>query len=207
MAGTGILDSILVYNFIKRLVSDFKDWDAFKTGVIDEEGNVLISSKERTSEQRKSFKTYDVMIRNMKLLLAKIPGGRSKLATFAAALFLIKESEKFHNENMNFLKESCDLLDYINNFEIMNEDAPANNVGSGNIAMPKTFAGAAVFDVDIDKILRSRFGKPKNKHYKSYVGEDEVGQMIREYCLKNKDKNIILRNQKSGEMIYLRKID
>ena len=34
-----VVDLYLVYSFIRRLVTPFEKWDAFKTGVIDNKGN------------------------------------------------------------------------------------------------------------------------------------------------------------------------
>ena len=91
MARTSAVDMFVVYQFIRRLATPFKKWDAYKTGVIDDRGNIKVKPRDRTPEQRRSFKVFDVMITKLKRLLEKIPGGRSRLASYAAALYLIKE--------------------------------------------------------------------------------------------------------------------
>jgi len=40
-----IVDLFLVYQFIRRLATPFIKWDAFKEGVIDKDGKVLIKKK------------------------------------------------------------------------------------------------------------------------------------------------------------------
>ena len=91
-----IVDLFLVYQFIRRLATPFNKWDAFKLGVIDKDGKVLIKSKDFTkSAQRKSWGVFDRMVANLKKLLAKVPGGSSRFASYAAALFLIKEYKHF----------------------------------------------------------------------------------------------------------------
>jgi len=95
----------------------------------------------------------------------------------------------------------------------LKEDAPANATGAeGSDPMsvktpfkPREFAGAAVFDVDDDKMFASRLGKHPKHRYSRYIGEDEVGQNIRTYAKANPKKSIILRHGKSGAMIYLRR--
>jgi hypothetical protein len=94
------VDLFLVYQFVRRLATPFEKWDAFKEGVIDKSGTVLIKKKERTSKQKKAFGLFDVMVMNLKKLLAKAPGGSSKIASYAAALFLIKEYKVFTDESM-----------------------------------------------------------------------------------------------------------
>jgi len=95
-----VVDLFLVYQFVRRLATPFNKWEGFKQGVIDADGNVLIKKKDRDAKQKKAFGVFDVMVRNMKRLLAKVPGGGSKLASYAAALFLIKEYNHFSDESL-----------------------------------------------------------------------------------------------------------
>ena len=39
-ARTSTVDLYIVYQFIRRLATPFKEWPAYKTGVIDERGNI-----------------------------------------------------------------------------------------------------------------------------------------------------------------------
>ena len=94
-----IVDLFLVYQFIRRLATPFNKWEAYKLGIIDKDGKVLIKSKDFTkAAQRKSWGVFDRMIANLKKLLAKVPGGSSRFASYAAALFLIKEYKHFTDE-------------------------------------------------------------------------------------------------------------
>lgn len=193
----GLTDLYLTYSIIRRLTLSYEKWPAFKTGVIDKDGNILVAKDKRTQAQRDSLRTFDIVIINMRKLLAKMPGGSSKFATYGAALFLIKEP--------NVLKEDV-LEEKFTQFLI--EEAPANNVSSGNIsgAGPNdTFMGHKVFDVDPDHMHKSRNGKHPRHKYKKYVGEDETGEQIREYGRNNPKKGILLRNSRSGEMVFLRR--
>ena len=40
-----VVDLFLVYQFIRRLATPFNKWDAYKEGVIDDKGNILIKKK------------------------------------------------------------------------------------------------------------------------------------------------------------------
>lgn len=96
-----VVDLFLVYQFIRRLATPFNKWEAYKQGIIDDKGKVLIKSKDFTKgSQRKAWGVFDRMIANIKKLLAKIPGGSSKFASYAAALFLIKEYKHFTDESL-----------------------------------------------------------------------------------------------------------
>ena len=118
-----MIDLFVVYSFIKKLVTPFDEWSAFKSGVIDAKGNIL--KKERnTKEEKESFTVWDKLILNIKKTLAKLPGGSTKLATYAAALYLLKEHKDIL-ENESLLTEEMSIII---------EDGIANTVGSGAVA-------------------------------------------------------------------------
>ena len=141
MASTGVIDIYLVYQFLRRLATPFTKWEAFKTGVIDKEGKVLIPKNKRTPEQQRSFKVFDVMILKLKRLLGKIPGGKSRIASYAAALWLIREYDESKSEEQ-ILSEDVDYLKYIqyvrnerfSRFRKIIEDAPVNAMSGGGVA-------------------------------------------------------------------------
>jgi len=144
-----IVDLFLVYQFIKRLATPFDKWDAYELGIIDERGNILKKRRElRTVKERQAWGKFDVMISKLKRLIEKIPGGKSRLASYAAALYLIKENESINkdaeviteeqlseklNEYMLFVEENVNI-DIDSLFEKKFEEEIANSAGSGNIA-------------------------------------------------------------------------
>jgi hypothetical protein len=69
----------------------------------------------------------------------------------------------------------------------------------------ETFAGAQVFEVDMDKVMKSRFGKNRYHRYSRYVGEDEKGEEIRQHGRDRKSGDIILKDSKTAVMTYLRR--
>ena len=91
-------------------------------GIIDKQGNILLKKHERGSlEQKSAFKIFDLMILKLKRLLGKIPGGKTRIASYAAALWLIKEdweskteeqllSEDIEDEFMRYMKKNLIIL-------------------------------------------------------------------------------------------------
>ena len=146
MASTGVVDIFMVYQFLKRLATPFEKWDSFKEGVIDKQGNIILKKRERkTPEQKKSLKIFDVMILRLKRLLGKIPGGKTRLASYAAALWLIKEewtnkseeqilNEDIDDEFMQYFMDARNRKFHMFMHRVSNEEAPANAAGGGNIA-------------------------------------------------------------------------
>lgn len=145
-----IVDLFLVYQFIRRLATPFEKWPAYEAGVIDKDGNILKGKKERnTRSEKESFGIFDLMILKLKKLLAKVPGGSSRLASYAAALWLIKEWKHFSDDSLlnesiteEQINESLELFqNRYNHYITLAEDVkekmieePTVNVGSGAIA-------------------------------------------------------------------------
>lgn len=87
----GAVDLAYTFRFIRMLVLDWKSWDAYKQGVIDENGKRNKDVKLDTDEKKNSYTHFIRLCANVKRLLNKVPGGGSKLGSFAAALYLVKE--------------------------------------------------------------------------------------------------------------------
>lgn len=67
------------------------------------------------------------------------------------------------------------------------------------------FAGAAVFEVDMDSLHKSRFGKNRYHRYSRYVGESEKGEQIRQFGRAHRGKDIVLKDATTAVMSYLRR--
>ena len=86
------VDIYVAYKFIKILSTPWKKTDAYKLGIIDDEGKVLIKKKDlETREQKKAYTVFHRLIWNVKRLLDKFPGGKTRIGSFAAALWMLKE--------------------------------------------------------------------------------------------------------------------
>lgn len=109
-------DLAFTFRFIRMLVMDWKSWDAYKLGIIDGEGNRVKDVPLDTDEKKSAYTPFIRLAANTKRLLSKIPGGGSKLGSFAAALFLIKEEFKLNDYRLTEICEKCniDVLDFLN---------------------------------------------------------------------------------------------
>ena len=120
------VDLFVTYRFLKLLTTPFEKTDAFKLGIIDANGHRVKLPKSskpavelNTSEQKNSYTILHKLIFNIKKLFAKVPGLRTKVGTYAAALFLLKDTFKEHVEDpdmfekefMKYLKENKIELD------------------------------------------------------------------------------------------------
>ena len=118
------IDLFVTYRFIKLLVTPFEKTDAYKLGIIDENGNRIMPPPKggvrqtkpaslNTTEEKNAYTILHKLVFNIKKIFAKVPGLRTKLGTYAAALFLLKDTFKesvddpdiFEKEFMKYLKE------------------------------------------------------------------------------------------------------
>lgn len=134
----GVVDSVLTYQFLKKLTTPFNKMPAYTYNLIDDKGNFLKDRNRFTPQERQILGIFDIMVINLKKVIAKIPGGSSRLGTIAAAMFLLKSKpirEDISDEELNNLIEQQfnQIYDQIAH---LNEDGTVavNNVGSGGIA-------------------------------------------------------------------------
>ena len=102
----GALNLFFIYKFLRILTTPWENTDAFKLGIIDGNGKILRKkSKLKTIEEKESYTMMHRLVWKLKRLMEKVPFGKSRLASYAAALWLIKEEKKFDGTD-NELQES-----------------------------------------------------------------------------------------------------
>ena len=160
---SNIVDNIIAFRILYLLVTPFEKTPAFKTGVIDKQGKVLVKIKDQTPEQKASYDMLDRLVFSLKRLLAKIPGGSSQIATLAAAYYLVKESyeskmtsvnESRFNEVMNltnmgiiFIEETILIEKFIR------EDGMALGAATGTASPIPNITGSGVStDIPLTKL-------------------------------------------------------
>ena len=104
------VDAVIIFRILKKLTTPFDETEAYRLGVIDKNGSVLIKPSSRTSEQKTAMTLLDRLVFNLKRLLAKAPGGKTKLASYVAALALIREhvESESNKETANVLVEKLE---------------------------------------------------------------------------------------------------
>tara|TARA_B100002019_G_scaffold124986_1_gene107731 strand:+ start:616 stop:1242 length:627 start_codon:yes stop_codon:yes gene_type:complete len=136
------IDLFVTYRFLKLLTTPFQKTEAFKLGIIDKNGHRIMQKGVKkpevelvTAQQKNAYTILHKLVFNIKKLFAKVPGLRTKVGTYAAALFLLKDTFKEHVEDprvfetefVKFLKE--------NNIEFDN-DISEEVIGFGEV-LPK----------------------------------------------------------------------
>ena len=124
------IDLFVTYRFLKLLTTPFDKQDAYKLGIIDKYGNrkigkpipgIKVSKPDplTTSEEKAAYTILHKLIFNIKKIFQKVPGLNQKVGTYAAALYLLKDTFKesvddpdmFEKEFIKYLKEEGYQLD------------------------------------------------------------------------------------------------
>ena len=105
-----VIDALIAYRLLKLLVTPFERTKAFKMGIIDDKGKVLIKAKDfvkafPSSKRPEAKKSYTLLIRfvfNLKRLLSKV-GIRGPIGSAAAAAIAFFKEQ--NGENLEVEKD------------------------------------------------------------------------------------------------------
>jgi hypothetical protein len=109
----GLFNVFIAYKFIKLLVKPYKDTDAYKLGLIDDKGLALKKKSDFTDSEKKAYNATHELVWNIKRLLNKIPGLKSRLGSFAVALWMLKQkmSPQYQAEEVQCVENA--IIDHI----------------------------------------------------------------------------------------------
>ena len=127
------IDLFVTYRFIKLLTTPFEKTDAYKMGIIDADGNRTDKKLYKQSEQS-AYTILHKLVFNIKKIFAKVPGLRTRLGTYAAALFLLKDTFKEHVDDVQMFER--EFLKYLkeNNIEFDNSIVEEVTLDNGKLS-------------------------------------------------------------------------
>ena len=192
MASTAI-DAFITFRFLKLLVTPFNKTEAFKLGIIDARGKVL--RKYRTLERIEERQAYTILHRlvfNVKKLIEKVPGGKSRLASYAAALFLIKEHvAEYHDSDGQILEK--EFYKYLKDNDLVEEESNEikEEIAFGDKLLKGTYKLVQDVGTDEEDKIIGRKGD-KVSVYADQVAKDNVmGQDVFE-VIHDSTKQVLL---------------
>ena len=113
------IDLLITYRVIKMLVTPFDSTDAYKLGIIDKNGKVLRKAKTlKTPKEKDAYTLLHRFVFNLKRLINIVPGGKSKLGTYAAALGLLLRE----NKDINMVELEKDLYKHLSENNLIKLD-------------------------------------------------------------------------------------
>ena len=225
------VDAFVLFVFIRRLVRPFKDWPAYKLGLIDEHGNFIVPKNKRTDDQKDSVSYLDKLIINLKRLLAKVPGGATMLATYAAALYLLHESIQL-KEDVEEINLADKIAHYLPMASKVMEEVASTNMSGGQVAdkggelmqakrdkikrlLPKMIDESLMKPAIVDKFRgfhlddmsdSPRFRDSKRNWFdvngENFDGWTVLGSGVGGYAFSHPKKNYIIKIFKTGDAGY-----
>ena len=94
-------DAVYAYRFLRLLTTPWEDTEAYKTGVVDSKGKLLLKGRQRTdTKQKNAYTIFHRLVFNLKRILEKLPFGRTRLGSYAAALYLIRENTGMSEDSL-----------------------------------------------------------------------------------------------------------
>jgi hypothetical protein len=192
MASTAI-DAFITFRFLKLLVTPFNKTEAFKMGIIDERGKVLKRYKtlERIAE-RQAYTILHRLVFNIKKLIEKIPGGKSRLATYAAALFLIKEHINEYHDSDGVLLEK-EFYKYLRDNDLIdrNDNEIKEEIGFGDRLLKGSYKLINDVGTDEDDKVIGKKGDIVTVYSDSVAKDNVMGQDVFE-VIHDKTKDVLL---------------
>ena len=136
------IDLFVTYRFIKLLTTPFNRTEAYKLGIIDKDGNRILQPNSTqpavelaTAQLQNAYTVLHKLVFNIKKIFEKVPGLRTKVGTYAAALFLLKDTFKEHVEDPDMFEKQ--FMKYLKENDVEFDDSISEEViGFGEI-LPK----------------------------------------------------------------------
>ena len=120
-----VVDTVIVFRILKMMTRKWEEMDAFKFALIDSNRKTIKSLKPKTSQEKNTFTLLHRLVFNLKRVLELLPFGRTRLASYAASLALLKEhfeiDGKYLEESFyTYLKENDLVIDLLEGHNNMN---------------------------------------------------------------------------------------
>ena len=149
------IDLFVTYRFIRLLTTPFEKTDAYKLGIIDEKGQRTDKKLYKQTEQS-AYTVLHKLVFNIKKIFQKVPGLCSKVGTYAAALFLLKDTLKEHVEDPQVFER--EFLKYLqeNNIELDNTIAEEVTLAGKNSKRPDVVLFVNGIAVGVIELKRSK---------------------------------------------------
>ena len=165
----GAVNLYFIYKFLRILTTPWEKSEAFKLGIVDDDGKILKKKRTlKTSEEKEAYTMMHRLVWKLKRLMEKIPFGKSRLASYAAALWLIKE-HKFQGTEEQLQESFLTFLetDWKNDALILKE----NHEGDMDKKTFSRFKGESTIELNealkpLDKSVIDAFYYKKEKEGK-----------------------------------------
>ena len=132
-----IVDTLIVFRILKLLTTKWENFNAYKLGIIDKNGNRIKTKDVETSEEKNSFDLLHRLVFNLKRIINKLPFGKTAFASYAVALLLLKEHTNLKEDQMEELCEK--FYHHLKNEDLLITEMLTEAMEVGNIEVNHTY--------------------------------------------------------------------
>lgn len=112
------IDFLITYRVVKMLITPFEKTGAFKNGIIDKDGKVLIKYKNVLGSKKRHYTLLHRFVFNIKKILKRVGLG-SKLGSFAVALALLIKEDKSYAQHKTLIEST--IIKYLKDENLFEE--------------------------------------------------------------------------------------
>ncbi|MDB4343180.1 hypothetical protein OAA26_00485 [bacterium] len=102
-------DLFYTFRFLKLFTTKWTETDAYKLGIVDENGKRIRSKDINTSEEKDAYSTFNRLVFNLKRLFNKVPGGKSVIGSYAAGLLLLRDQYNMSDASIEKIVKGMEL--------------------------------------------------------------------------------------------------
>ncbi len=184
-------DVIYAFKFLRTLTKPWNKMEAYKLGIIDKDGKVLKKSKElETPEEKSAYTIFHRLVFNVKRLVGKVPGGKSTIGSYAAALFLIKEHTQLSEEELEAVVSEFLEVDELQSLEEATWFQENNKLKPGDYKLTKNVAHLSTGEVIAftkDKVIVNEFLEPTDRIFNQNIYKVKHAKTGLEIYITNED--------------------
>ena len=182
---------ITIAKIIKWIKKDYKDFDAYKFGIIDDKGNLVKHPK--TEREKDAYNIFVRFVLNLKRLFDRIPFMKSKLASALLMYNLLKEFAEDENKIVELLFEGSSVATTL----------ASHSPSDGRAVAQNSFAK------DFDSMMKILYVSPETyKKLKKKLNnvnlKDEFPNLYK--TLKNENRFVIIKSKGTPEGILIQPI-
>lgn len=147
-----VADSVYAYRFIRLMMKDFRDWDAFKSGIIDDKGNLL--KRPKTDEEKNAYTPFHASIRSLKRTLATVPGATGWVS-LQSSLSAIGSRYGLTESDWNYITKEMPLFEGMIAGDAGNGSGSAESIASGTTTGDVVNAGPVTIPKRKRKLVKN----------------------------------------------------
>ena len=133
LSASELINAFTLYTFVQELTTPFIQTEAYRTGLIDKDGNLIKKYSTLTTEEKQIITPFKKLVFKIKQLFEMIPNPAVsyKLKSFTTALSLLSEEGAKMGADKDYIFENIKTIMLNLKEENGGSGVPTNSMGAG----------------------------------------------------------------------------